>query len=70
MSVGLGMVAHNEMGGLIQDRSMLISVSYEPDEAEALGILEALSWVKQLGFVNVVSETDAQGIFTALRKGG
>ena len=34
-----------------------------------IGLLEALSWIKELGYLNVLFESDAKGVVNALRGG-
>ncbi|KAM6560015.1 hypothetical protein CsatA_029254 [Cannabis sativa] len=44
---GLGLVARDERGLLIERRTMLSNGSIEPELAEAMGVREALSWIKE-----------------------
>ncbi|KAL8520390.1 hypothetical protein ACS0TY_011062 [Phlomoides rotata] len=63
---GLGMVIHDANGSFVRCRSMVIPGIFKPVEVEAMGVLEALSWVKYLGYSSVVIEMDAQVVYNAL----
>ncbi|KAL8475941.1 hypothetical protein ACS0TY_028554 [Phlomoides rotata] len=64
--VGLGMVLHDAAGRFIQCRSTVNPGIFEPVKAEAMGVLETLSWVKHLGYNNVVIEMDVKIVHNAL----
>lgn len=53
-------VIRNEDAGFICARAHKISAKLQPREAEVVGLKEALSWIKELGFKNCIFETDAK----------
>ncbi|KAK6140062.1 hypothetical protein DH2020_026197 [Rehmannia glutinosa] len=65
-ATGLGMVLRNDAGEFIQARTLPIQGVFEVREAEALGVREALSWIRGLGLQRVVIETDAKYIVDGL----
>ncbi|KAM6586073.1 hypothetical protein CsatB_013075 [Cannabis sativa] len=55
---GVGMVARCAAGVMLQARTVLKSGMLQPHEVEAIGIKEALSWIKSNGWNGVVLESD------------
>ncbi|KAL8113302.1 hypothetical protein AgCh_020567 [Apium graveolens] len=66
-STGVGNVIRDEHGQFIRARNHKLQALYSPREAEALGLKEALSWVKELGYKRCVFETDAKELVEACR---
>ncbi|XP_074377796.1 uncharacterized protein LOC141719325 [Apium graveolens] len=64
-STGVGSVIRNEHGQFIRARNQKLHGLYSPRETEALGLKEALSWVKNLGYKRCVFETDAKELAEA-----
>ncbi|XP_030494821.2 uncharacterized protein LOC115710603 [Cannabis sativa] len=64
---GVGWVARDARGLLIHGHTKLFNVQATPELAEAVGIREALSWIKSSGLQQVVLETDCLSIVQALR---
>lgn len=61
------MVARDHTGALIGAQSSCKQGSLNPDLAEAIGIKEALSWVKSRAWERVEVETDCLGVVQAIR---
>lgn len=53
----LGFVLRDSAGLLIKVRASCLPVRYLPREAEAIGVREALSWLKEEGLDNFIVET-------------
>lgn len=53
-------VIKNDAGGFMYARAGRFAVKLQPREAEAMGLKEALTWVKDLGFWRCVFETDSK----------
>lgn len=66
-STGVGSVIRDECGQFIRARNHKLQALYSPREVEALGLKEALSWVKDLGYKRCVFETDAKELVEACR---
>ncbi|XP_074347318.1 uncharacterized protein LOC141686164 [Apium graveolens] len=64
-STGVGSVIRDEYGQFIRARNQKMQALYSPREAEALGLKEALSWVKNLGYKRCVFETDVKELAEA-----
>ncbi|KAL8473420.1 hypothetical protein ACS0TY_030312 [Phlomoides rotata] len=64
--MGVGMNLHDDVGGFVASRFLVLPGSYRLEVGEAMGLLEALSWIKSLGLQQVKIEVDAQLIVTAL----
>ncbi|XP_074376681.1 uncharacterized protein LOC141718203 [Apium graveolens] len=62
-----GNVIRDEHGQFIRARNHKLQALYSPREDEALGLKEALSWVKELGYKRCVFETDAKELVEACR---
>ncbi|KAL8157102.1 hypothetical protein AgCh_001987 [Apium graveolens] len=65
-STGTGMVIRNEYGQFLRARNHKLQALYSPREGEAIGLKEALSWVKNFGYRRCVFETDAKELAEAL----
>lgn len=63
----IGMVLRSHDGEFIAARSMIFSLLLSPDEGEALGFFEALSWIKSWGLTNVIVEGDAKVVVDAIK---
>ena len=61
------MIARNHEGNLMEAKACCKQGSLSPDLAEAIGIREALSWIKSKGWPKVVLETDCLLITQAIR---
>lgn len=61
------MLARNHRGELLEARSTCKQGCVQPELAEAIGIREALSWVKAKQWPAVVLETDCLTLVQALR---
>lgn len=59
-------VLQNHDGNFVQGVSGSFPSIYEPRMVELLAIREALSWLKDLGFDNVVLESDCNDVIMAL----
>lgn len=67
-SIGIGSVIRDENGGFVCARNQKIELLVHPREAEAIGLKEALSWTKELGFKQCIFETDAKLVADAINK--
>lgn len=65
--MGFGLVLRNEKGEFIAAQSKTIDGCYEVDVGEAMGFLEALTWLKRLDIIKVVIEGDAKGVVDAIK---
>ncbi|KAK6164785.1 hypothetical protein DH2020_001649 [Rehmannia glutinosa] len=59
---GFGMVIRNDMAEFVACRTLCIHGVMCVKEAEAMGLKEALSWVKNLNLHSVLFEVDAKGV--------
>ncbi|KAM6596503.1 hypothetical protein CsatA_007027 [Cannabis sativa] len=66
-SFGIGMVARDDKGLLLEGGSLLKRGVIQPFVAEALGFKEALSWIKEKGWIGVHVESDCLMVIQALR---
>ncbi|KAM6569414.1 hypothetical protein CsatB_017399 [Cannabis sativa] len=64
---GCGLVARDHFGMLIEGKMALFSGSVTPKVAEAIGIREALSWIKRHNWQQVTLETDCLTVVQAIR---
>ncbi|KAL8473140.1 hypothetical protein ACS0TY_030102 [Phlomoides rotata] len=64
--MGFGMIIHDDKGEFVACRSIVTPGVFRVDEGEAMGMLEALSWVKQLGFEKIIIEIDAKIVYDVL----
>ena len=63
---GLGMILWNVEGQFVACATTIFNSLTEVREGEALGLHEALSWVKRLGYQQVVFELDAKSVVDAV----
>lgn len=66
-SFGIGLLARDHEGGIIEGRSERFQGDKRPEWAEAVAIKEALSWVKEKGWTRVVIESDCLAVIQAIR---
>ncbi|KAK6164302.1 hypothetical protein DH2020_001166 [Rehmannia glutinosa] len=59
-STGVGMILRDDKGEFVVARVVTFPGLFEPKEAEAIGVREALSWIKLIGLQQVVVETNAK----------
>ncbi|KAM6564548.1 hypothetical protein CsatB_024546 [Cannabis sativa] len=64
---GYGMVARDEHGFLVEGVSKLCHGHVRPELAEAIGVREALSWIKNKQWTQVTLETDCLVVVQAIR---
>ncbi|KAH9726440.1 reverse transcriptase domain-containing protein [Citrus sinensis] len=64
--ITFGAVIRSAGGEFIAAKSNILPGSFDPREAEALGVKEALSWLKNFSFKSVVLEMDSLLVFNAL----
>lgn len=64
--MGLGLTLHNEWGEYIYSRTYVMPGVYKPEKGEAIGLHEALSWIKELGLERVIIEMDAKMVVDAM----
>ncbi|KAL8472557.1 hypothetical protein ACS0TY_029673 [Phlomoides rotata] len=65
--MGFGTIIHDDNGDFVVCRSLVIPGVFRVDMGEAMGLLEVLSWVKQLGFQHAKIEVDAKLVVDALK---
>ncbi|KAL8124124.1 hypothetical protein AgCh_011939 [Apium graveolens] len=66
-STGLGLIARDDNGELIQARTQYKAGMISSTMAEALAIKEALSWIKAMGWSKVLVESDCLIAIQAIR---
>ncbi|KAK6121841.1 hypothetical protein DH2020_044454 [Rehmannia glutinosa] len=59
-TTGIGMIIRDDKGEFVVARTITYPGVFAPKEAEAIGVREALSWIKSLCFHQVVVESDAK----------
>uniref|UniRef100_A0A803QAV1 RNase H type-1 domain-containing protein n=1 Tax=Cannabis sativa TaxID=3483 RepID=A0A803QAV1_CANSA len=64
---GDGIVARDEHGYMLEGVSRLCHGNIRPELAEAIGVREALSWIKDKQWPNVILETDCLVVVQAIR---
>ncbi|XP_024033517.1 uncharacterized protein LOC112095650 [Citrus clementina] len=64
--ISFGAVIHSAGGDFIAAKSDILPGSFEAREAEAFGVKEALSWLKEFAFHFVILEMDSLQVFNAL----
>ncbi|KAM6596039.1 hypothetical protein CsatA_006563 [Cannabis sativa] len=64
---GIGFVARDDKGLFMEGGSLLKQGFIQPVVAEALGVKEVLSWIKEKGWTGVHVETDCLNVTQALR---
>ena len=62
-----GIVVHDSQGLFLHAASRVMNGLFQVRELETLGLREALSWIKQLGFDRVIFETDSLQVVQALQ---
>ncbi|KAL8486662.1 hypothetical protein ACS0TY_023381 [Phlomoides rotata] len=55
-----GIIIHDEYGNHFFSRTHVMPGIYRPEEGEAIGLYEALSWIKDLGLSRVIVEMNAK----------
>lgn len=63
---GAGMIVRDEKGCFIVVRVIRYAGDIRADEAKVIGIHEALTWIKELGFHSIELETDAKIVAEAI----
>lgn len=66
MKIGLGFTIHDERDNHIFSRNHVMPGSYKPEEGEAIGLHEALSWIKELRLERAIIEMDAKLVVDAI----
>nr|GMD74269.1 agamous-like MADS-box protein AGL61 [Ipomoea batatas] len=66
--VGMGWILRDQEGCLVAAQAETRRNPLHPREVEALAVLEALSWLKDYHWDNVLVETDAEVVVRSLRK--
>ncbi|KAM6544531.1 hypothetical protein CsatB_025267 [Cannabis sativa] len=64
---GLGMAARDHHGFLVEGRMDFFSGAATPEVAEAIGVREALSWIKRKNWQHASIETDCLVVVQAIR---
>ncbi|XP_073022726.1 uncharacterized protein [Primulina eburnea] len=65
--IGIGCILRDENGMLLRCRSCVVAGMFSVKEGEAMGLLEALSWVRRLGLKKVYFEMDAKVVVESIR---
>ncbi|XP_060961946.1 uncharacterized protein LOC133032114 [Cannabis sativa] len=65
---GIGLIARTAAGVVLQAKSLLKEGVLKPHVVEAIGIKEALSWIKDKRWTNVVVESDCLRVIKDLQK--
>lgn len=66
-ATGFGFVLRDSNGDFVHAMEMNWKGLYQPRLAEAIGIREALNWIKSLGVCNVQVESDASTVIDSIR---
>ncbi|KAJ8748529.1 hypothetical protein K2173_003428 [Erythroxylum novogranatense] len=64
--IDVGMVLRNEEGGFVSARIFCVTGSFTSLIAEAMGVREALSWIKMKNWKNVIVESDNLQVIQAI----
>nr|GMD22052.1 DNA-(apurinic or apyrimidinic site) lyase, chloroplastic-like [Ipomoea batatas] len=64
--MGFDFVIRNQEGSFVVDKGVPWNDLFQPKEVEAMGVKEALSWLKNLNVDKFYIKTDALLIFNAL----
>lgn len=64
--MGLGCVVRDDRGGFIRARSTVVRGSFMPREAEALGLKEAMSWIKNWRVRKCIFKSDSKVLVDAV----
>ena len=62
----MGSVIRDSMGAFVAARCRCVLGRFSARDAEALGVREALSWIKQLQLSNIIIEMDCLSAHNAL----
>lgn len=65
---GFGMCLHDHMGHFVQARTEWTSPKLCTHEDEALGLLQAICWVIEIGVDSVIFETDSKQVVDEVTK--
>lgn len=65
-SFSLGLVLRDEQGHFVQGKNMRFSGEIAVMEAEARGVQEAIKWVEDRSWVNVIIECDSELVVKAI----
>ncbi|XP_019166936.1 PREDICTED: uncharacterized protein LOC109162706 [Ipomoea nil] len=65
-SMGLGWVPRDHDGTFMAAKNMRLTSVFTVNEAEAVSLREALSWIKDTGMGNIDVEMDSQTVFYSL----
>ena len=63
---GVGMLARNSSGEVLEGKSKLFQGNIRPNIAEAIAVKEALSWSKESRWEKVVIESDCLAVVQAI----
>lgn len=66
-NVGVSSVIRIEAGEFVRARARRITANVQPREAEAIGMKEALAWIKELGLKKCIVETDSKLLANACK---
>uniref|UniRef100_A0A803QS69 Reverse transcriptase domain-containing protein n=1 Tax=Cannabis sativa TaxID=3483 RepID=A0A803QS69_CANSA len=66
-SYGIGLVARDSFGLVIQAKTLKKAGDLQPHEVEAIGIKEALSWIKDNNWPSVIVESDCRRVVLDLQ---
>lgn len=64
-SIGVGSVVRDMYGQFLSARCRRVNVAWQAREAEAIGLKEALSWVKTMNITHCIFETDSKTLAAA-----
>ena len=64
---GCGSILRDAEGHFISARAAPVQISLPPNEAEAMSMREALSWLKHMHLPQVIVEMDSQVVYKALK---
>ena len=67
---GVGMVLRDDSGRIIDCNMRRLQGWCQPQEAEAIGIIEALSWLRGRNTGTVILEMDGKAVFDAIQGEG
>lgn len=67
--VGVGCVARDDCGCFLRARSTVVQGQFQPREAEAIALREALSWIKSWRRSKCIFECDAKMVVDAVNGG-
>lgn len=67
LKYGVGFIARNDKGEVMQGASKLFDGVIRPEHTEAIAVKEALSWVKEKDWRRVVINSDCLAVVQAIR---